>query len=360
MQIGIDSFLENVPDAITGQIISPAQRVENWLEEIALADQLGLDSFGVGEHHRLDFVSSAPAVLLAAAAVRTKNIRLTSAVTVLSSDDPIRVFQDFATVDLLSKGRAEIVVGRGSFTESYPLFGHDLSDYDVLFSEKLELLLKAREKAEVVWEGTHRAPLKGEGVYPRPYQDPLPIWIGVGGSMNSFIRAGTLGLPLMVAIIGGEPHRFRMLVELYRDAGKKAGHAPEKLKVGIHTLGFLSDTTQQAADELYPAYSKMFSKIGRERGWPPTNRAAFDATRSAKGALMVGDAETVAEKILSVDEALGGLSRFTIQFTLGSLPHAKTMKAIEILGTMVAPMVRKELASRTRVVDAPILSTITT
>jgi probable LLM family oxidoreductase len=345
MQIGIDSFVEITPDTATGMTVSAAERVRDLLEEIELADQVGLDVFGIGEHHRPDYLASAPAVILAAAAARTKRIRLTSAVTVLSSDDPVRVFQDFATVDLISQGRAEIVVGRGSFIESYPLFGLDLEEYDSLFSEKLELLLKLRKETHVQWSGKHRAPLTGQGIYPRPVQNPLPVWIGVGGTTESFIRAGTLGLPLVVAIIGGEPRRFRSLIDLYRESGRRAGHAPEELRVGIHSLGFLADTTAQAADELFPAYAQTFTRIGQERGWPPVTRRQFDATRGPTGAMIVGDPEGVAEKILYENEELGGISRLTIQLTSGTLPHAKVLHAIELLGTRVAPLVRKGLES---------------
>jgi probable LLM family oxidoreductase len=343
LQIGIDSFVETTPDPGTGLTISPAERVRDLLEEIELADQVGLDTFGIGEHHRPEYVASAPAVILAAAAARTKRIRLTSAVTVLSSDDPVRVFQDFATLDLLSQGRAEIIVGRGSFIESYPLFGLDLSDYDSLFAEKLDLLLKIRGNTHVHWSGQHRAALTGQGVYPRPLQNPLPVWIGAGGTPQSFARAGALGLPLVVAIIGGEPHRFRPLVDLYREAGRRAGHDPAQLTVGVHSLGFLADTSTQAADELYPAYAYTFTQIGKERGWPPATRAQFDAMRRATGALLVGDPETVAEKILYENETLGGISRLAIQLTSGTLPHQKVMHAIELLGTRVAPLIRKEL-----------------
>jgi probable LLM family oxidoreductase len=345
MQLGIDSFVETTPDPVTGHTISSAERVRDLLEEIELADQVGLDVFGIGEHHREEFVASAPAVILAAAAARTKNIRLTSAVTVLSSDDPVRVFQDFATLDIISQGRAEIVVGRGSFTESYPLFGYDLNDYDSFFAEKLDLLLNIRENTFVHWSGKHRAALTGQGIYPRPVQSSLPIWVGVGGTPHSFARAGALGLPLAVAIIGGEPHRFRPLVDLYREAGRRAGHTPEELTVGVHSLGFLTDTTTQAADDMYPFYAYMMTRIGKERGWPPTTRAQFDATRTATGALLVGDAEAVAEKILYENEVLGGISRVTIQLTVGTLPHRKVMHAIELLGTRVAPIVKKELAA---------------
>ena len=344
MQIGIDSFAAAIPDPTTGIALSSAERMANLLEEIQLADQVGLDVFGIGEHHRSEFLDSAPTVILGAAAALTKNIRLASAVTVLSAANPVRVFQSFATLDLISKGRAEIVVGRGSFVESYPLFGLALEDYDSLFAEKLDLLLTLRENTHVHWSGKHRAPLTGQGIYPRPIQDSLPIWIGVGGTPASFARAGALGLPLMVAIIGGEPHRFLPLIELYREAGHRAGHAPEKLTVGLHSIGFPGDTTYQAADDFYPGYAHTFTQIGKERGWPPTTRAQFDALRGPTGALLIGDAEAVAEKILYENEALGGISRITFQMSVATMPHAKMLHAIEVLGTRVAPIVRKTLA----------------
>jgi probable LLM family oxidoreductase len=344
LELGIDSFVETMPDPVTGAIIGPADRMRELLEEVELAEQVGLDVFGIGEHHRKEFVASAPAVILAAAAARTKRIRLASAVTVLGSDDPVRVFQDFATLDLISNGRAEIVVGRGSFTESFPLFGYDLNDYDSLFIEKLELLLKIRETTHVHWSGKHRAPLTGQGVYPRPVQDPLPIRIGVGGTPNSFVRAGTLGLPLVVAIIGGEPRRFRPLIDMYRQAGLRAGHSLEQLSVAVHSLGFIAETTGQAAETLYPVWAQTFTRIGKERGWPPATRGQFDATRGPTGALLVGDPEAVAEKILYENEALGGFSRLSFILTPGTLPHHKVLKAIELLGTRVAPVVKKELA----------------
>jgi probable LLM family oxidoreductase len=345
MQIGVDSFGAVISDPATGLAIHPVQRMENLLEEIELADQVGLDVFGIGEHHRAEFLDSAPAVILAAAAARTKNIRLSSAVTVLSAADPVRVFQEFATLDLLSHGRAEIVAGRGSFIESFPLFGLRLEDYDALFSEKLDLLLKIRENTNVHWAGRHRAPLTGQAVYPRPLQNPLPIWVGVGGTPESFIRAGVLGLPLMVAIIGGEPRRFRPLVDLYRETGRQAGHSADRLVVGLHSVGFLGDTAQQAADDFYPGYAHTFTEIGKERGWPPTTRAQFDAVRGPRGALLIGDAETVAEKILYVNEALGGLSRITFQMGVSTLPHQKMLRAIEILGTRVVPILGKQLVA---------------
>jgi probable LLM family oxidoreductase len=344
MQLGVDSFAAAISDPATGLTLDPVERMQHLLEEMELADQVGLDVFGIGEHHRAEFLDSAPVVILAAAAARTKNIRLTSAVTVLSAADPVRVFQEFATLDLISHGRAEIVAGRGSFVESYPLFGLRLEDYDSLFAEKLDLLLKIREDTHVRWSGRHRAPLTGQAVYPRPLQNPLPIWIGVGGTPASFARAGMLGLPLMVAIIGGQPQRFRPLIDLYRETGRRAGHSPEKLIVGLHSVGFLGDTTEQAADDFYPGYAHTFTEIGKERGWPPTTRAQFNALRGPTGALLIGDAETVTEKILYVNEVLGGISRVTFQMGVSTLPHQKMLRAIEILGTRVAPIVRKELA----------------
>ena len=345
MQIGVDSFGAVISDPATGLTISPVQRMRNLLEEIELADQVGLDVFGIGEHHRAEFLDSAPAVILAAAAARTKIIRLTSAVTVLSAADPVRVFQEFATLDLISHGRAEIVAGRGSFIESFPLFGLRLEDYDSLFSEKLNLLLEIRKNTSVHWSGKHRAQLTGQAVYPRPLQNPLPIWIGVGGTPESFVRAGMLGLPLMVAIIGGEPKRFRPLIDLYRETGRRAGHSADKLVVGLHSVGFLGDTTQQAADDFYPGYAYTFTEIGKERGWPPTTRAQFDSVRAPAGALLIGDAETVAKKILYVNEALGGISRITFQMGVSTLPHQKMLRAIEILGTRVVPILRRELGA---------------
>ena len=342
MQIGIDSFAAAHTD--TSRELSATERLNNLIEEIAHADQVGLDVFGIGEHHRKDFLDSAPAVILAAAAARTSRIRLTSAVTVLSSADPVRVFENFATLDLISEGRAEMVVGRGSFTDSFPLFGFRLEDYDSLFAEKLDLLLKIRDNEHVTWSGKHRPALTGQGVYPRPVQNPLPIWLGVGGTPGSFARAGTLGLPLMVAIIGGQTHRFRSLVDLYREAGQRAGHSPDRLKVGVHSLGYVAATTQEAADDFFPGYARAFTDIGKERGWPPVTRAGFDAQRGPQGALLVGNPDEVAEKIIRHSEALGGVSRFTFQMNAASLPHAKLMRAIELLGTRVAPALRKELA----------------
>lgn len=337
MQLGIDSFVAVRPDPLTGIVPSPVERFSDLLEEIALADESGVDVFGIGEHHRHDFLDSSPAVILAAAAARTKRIRLTSAVTVLSADDPVRVFQDFATLDLISRGRAEIIAGRGSFVEAYPLFGLDLDDYDSLFREKLDLLLRLRSRTEVTWSGRHRAALSGQGVFPRPLQTPLPVWLGVGGTPASFARAGELGLPLMVAIIGGQPHRFRPLIDLYRKSGAQAGHPPEALRVGLHMLGYVADTEQRAADEFFPGYARAFTEIGRERGWPPVTRAHFDALLGAGGALLVGAPEGVAEKIRAVSAALGGVDRVSFQMSVASLPHEKMLQAIRLLGTEVRP-----------------------
>jgi probable LLM family oxidoreductase len=345
MEIGVDSFAIAISDPVTGKTTKPVDRLHQLLDEIELADKVGLDLFGIGEHHRAEFLDSAPAVILAAAASRTKNIRLTSAVTVLSAADPVRVFQEFATLDLISNGRAEIVAGRGSFIESFPLFGFDVEDYDSLFAEKLELLLNIRENTHVHWSGKHRPALTGQAVYPRPLQNPLPIWVGVGGTPASFARAGVLGLPLMVAIIGGEPHRFRPLIDLYREAGLRTGHKPEQLKVGLHMIGFVADTTKEAADVFFPGYAHTFTEIGKERGWPPTTRAQFDALRGPKGALLIGDVDTVAKKILYVNEALGGVTRITFQMGVSAVPQPKMLRAVELLGTGVAPAVNQQLTA---------------
>ena len=339
MQIGIYSFAETTPDAVTGETISAAERLRDLLEEIELADQVGLDVFGVGEHHRPDFSVSSPAIVLAAAASRTRQIRLTSAVTVLSSDDPVRVFQDFATLDLLSGGRAEIMVGRGSFIESFPLFGHDLGEYDELFTEKLELLLRVRAKEHVTWSGRHRAPIDNLAVYPRPVQDPLPVWIAVGGTPASVVRAGTLGLPLALAIIGGAPERFVPLIDLYRNAGARAGHDPATLAVSINSHGFIADTSQQAADDAFPPYAVTMGKIGRERGWPPPTRARFEVERAPHGSMLVGSAQEVIDKMLFEHELFRN-DRFLIQFSVGTMPHANIMRSIELFGSVVAPAVR--------------------
>ena len=343
MQIGIDSFAAAFDD--TSSAVSASDRLRHLVEQIEFADQVGLDSFGVGEHHRREFLDSAPAVILGAAAARTHRIRLTSAVTVLSAADPVRVFQEFATLDLLSQGRAEMVVGRGSFIEAFPLFGLQLEDYDSLFAEKLDLLLKIRENEQVHWSGKHRAPLTGQAVYPRPVQNPLPVWLGVGGTPKSFARAGALGLPLMIAIIGGEPRRFRPLVDLYRETGMRAGYSLDRLKVGVHAVGYVAATSREAADDFFPGYARAFTDIGKERGWPPITRAQFDAQLKPDSALLVGNAEEVVEKIGRYDEALGGFSRLTFMMNAASLPHEKLMQAIEAIGTRVAPALSPGLAA---------------
>ena len=341
MEIGIHTFASaNFKDE-NGELISNSQALEELLERIEYADKIGIDEVGIGEHHRKEFLDSAAHIILSAAAARTKNIRLTSAVTVLSVSDPVRVFQNFATLDLISNGRAEIIAGRGSFTESYPLFGYNMHDYNALYAEKLDLLLNIRDNEVVNWAGKFRPDLVEQAVYPRPVQDPLPIWVGVGGTPESFVRAGVLGLPLMVAIIGGETHRFAPLVELYRNAGEKAGHGPEKLKVGVHSLGYIAETREQAIKEFFPGYAEMFTKIGRERGWPPVTMSHFESQIGPTGALVVGNVEEVAEKVLRHSEALGGLSRFSFQLDVAGLSHQQLMKAIELIGTKVSPLVNK-------------------
>ena len=347
MQIGIDSFAAAFTEDSLG--VSASDRLLNLVEEIALADKVGLDSFGIGEHHRREFLDSAPPVILAAAAARTRQIRLTSAVTVLSATDPVRIFQEFATLDLLSKGRAEMVVGRGSSIEAFPLFGFRLEDYDSLFAEKLDLLLKIRENEHVTWSGKYRPALTGQGVYPRPLQNPLPIWLGVGGTPQSFVRAGRLGLPLMVAIIGGETRRFRPLIDLYREAGKKAGHSPEKLKVGLHSPGYVAETTEEAADDYFPGFARAVSDIGKERGWGEMTREDFDAQRGPRGSLVIGDPEEVVEKIIRHGKDLGGISRFTFQMNAASLPHEKLTQAIELIGKRVAPTLHKEIVKENQI-----------
>ena len=338
MEIGIDSF------AASGNQSGPlanAASLTALLERIGLADQAGLAVFGIGEHHRKEFLDSAPSIILAAAAAKTKQIRLTSAVTVLSAADPVRVFQNFATIDLISQGRAEMVVGRGSFIESFPLFGYKLEDYDALFTEKLELLLNIRENEKVTWSGKFRPALHNQAIYPRPYQSTLPVWLGVGGTPASFVRAGMLGLPLMVAIIGGETQRFRPLVDMYREAGERAGHPAGQLKVGLHSLGYVAENTHEAVNDYYPGYAETFTRIGRERGWPPVTRPHFDAQTGPKGALIVGGPEEVAEKILRHSEALGGISRLTFQMDNAGLSHIQLLKAIELIGQEVIPLVNK-------------------
>jgi probable LLM family oxidoreductase len=347
MELGLATFGDLAPDLDTGRTISPSERLHNLLEEIELADQVGLDVFGVGEHHRSDYAVSAPAVVLAAAATRTKNIRLTSAVTVLSSDDPVRVFQQFATVDLISNGRAEIIVGRGSFVESFPLFGFPLDQYDELFSERLDLLLEIRRAERVRWSGKRRAPIEDLGVYPRPVQSPLPVWIGVGGTPQSAVRAGRLGLPMTIAIIGGMPERFSIFVDKYRTAGERAGHDLSRLPVGINSHGYIAETSQAAADEFFGPYSAVMNKIGRERGWTAMTRSDFEASRSLRGALAVGSPQQVIEKVLYQHEIFKH-QRFLAQISVGSMPHRQVMHAIELFGTEVAPAVRRATAGQAK------------
>jgi probable LLM family oxidoreductase len=340
MELGVYTFADMTPGQVTAR-----RRLDDLMEEIELADEVGLDVFGVGEHHRPEYAVSSPAVVLAAAARRTERIRLTSAVSVLGSDDPVRVFQDFATLDLLSHGRAEIMAGRGSFIESFPLFGHDLDDYDELFASKLDLLLALREQERVSWSGRHRPAIEGLGVYPRPVQDPLPVWIAVGGTPQSFVRAGLLGLPLALAIIGGEPARFAPLVQLYRDAARQGGHDPASLQVGVNSHAFVARSSAQAVDVFFGPYAEAMTRLGRERGWPPVTRAAFEASRGPRGALAVGDPQEVAEKMLAEHEIFAN-TRFLAQLGVGTLPHADLLRAIELLGTEVAPVVRAEVARR--------------
>lgn len=342
MELGLYTFADVNPDPALNKGVEAARRLNNLIEEIELADQVGLDVFGLGEHHRPDYAASAPAVALAAAAAKTKNIRLTSAVTVLSSDDPVRVFQQFATLDLISNGRAEIMAGRGSFIESFPLFGYNLEDYDQLFEEKLDLLLAIRDGEQVNWTGEMRAPINGRGVYPRPLQDPLPIWIAVGGTPQSVARAGALGLPMALAIIGGEPRRFAPLVDLYREAARRADQDQAKLKTSINVHGFVADTTEAAAGQFYGPQAEVMNRIGRERGWGPTSRAQFDQSRGPNGALFVGDPETVAEKIVAHHKLFKN-DRFLLQMAIGTMPHEQIMRGIELYGTKVAPLVRKAL-----------------
>lgn len=344
-ELGLYSFAELTPDPGTGEIIIPHQRMQELLESIEHADQVGLDVFGLGEHHRPDFISSAPSVILAAAAARTKRIRLSSAVNVISSDDPVRVFQRFATLDLISNGRAEIMAGRGSFIESFPLFGYDLRDYNELFSEKLELLLKIRDDEHVHWSGKHRAALTGQGVYPRPLQQPLPVWVAVGGTPQSVVRAGRLGLSLALAIIGGRPAQFAPFVELYWDTVRQSGHDPAGLAVSINSHGFIADSAKEARDEAFPYYEMVMNKIGRERGWAPLTRAQYDASCTLEGANFIGSPDEIVEKILYQHEIFGH-QRLLLQFTIGTMPHDKVMRAIELFGTKVAPVVREEIGRR--------------
>ena len=340
MELGLYTFADVNPNPAPGQRgIEGAQRMKELLAEIELADQVGLDVFGLGEHHRADYLASAPAMALAAAAARTKNIRLTSAVTVLSSEDPVRVYQQFATLDLISNGRAEIMAGRGSFIESFPLFGYDLGDYDELFTEKLELLLAIRDQENVTWSGAMRAPIKGRSVYPRALQDPLPLWIAVGGTPQSVARAGALGLPLAIAIIGGEPARFAPLFDLYRQAAAKAGQDPAKLKTSINVHGFVADTDQLARDQFHGPSTEVMNRIGRERGWGPSSRAQYDRSAAPDGALFIGDPETLAKKIIAHHKIFNN-DRFLLQMAIGLMPHDQIMHGIELYGTKVAPIVR--------------------
>lgn len=341
MELGLYTFADMLPDN-TSRSKNTHQRINDLLEEIELADQLGLDVFGIGEHHRPDYAVSSPAIILAAAAVRTKTIKLSSAVTVLSSDDPVRVFQDFATIDQLSGGRAEIMVGRGSFIESYPLFGHSLQDYDELFSEKLDLLLQINQHEVLSWKGKHRPSFDNRGIYPRPYQDSLPVWIAAGGTPASAVRAAKLGLPLALAIIGGMPEQFVSFINLYRQTAEKSGINPAELQIGINSHVYIADNSQKAADELYPSYATMMNRIGQERGWSPLSRQQFEYSRSAKGALLVGSPQEVVDKILYEHELFGN-TRFLAQMSIGDMPHKNILRSIELYGTVVAPAVRKAL-----------------
>lgn len=344
MEFGIYTFVDHTPDPITGQKISAEERHRNLLEEAELADRLGIDVFGVGEHHREDFIASAPGVVLAAIAARTKRIRLSSAVTVLSSDDPVRVFQQYATLDLLSNGRAEIMAGRGSFTESFPLFGFDLKDYDTLYAENLDLLLKLRTEERITWKGKHRAPLNGQAVHPRPVQNPLPVWIAVGGTPESVVRAATLGLPMTLAIIGGEPARFKPYTDLYKEVWQQSGHDPKRLQLAIGSHGFIADTFQEAAELTWPRYQMQMGRIGKERGWGPVGRPQFDFEVSPQGAMLLGDPDTVAKKIFR-EYQLFGFTRFSLQFSVGSMPHDKLLRCIELYATQVIPKVKAMIAS---------------
>lgn len=348
MELGIYSFGDRGRDPRTGQRQTDGQRVRELLEQVELADQVGLDVFGFGEHHREEYVISAPTIIIAAAAARTARIRLTSAVTVLSSTDPVRLFQEFATADLVSGGRVELMAGRGSFIESFPLFGHDTADYEALFAEKLELLLALRQGGPVTWSGAFRAPLRAAEIRPRPEQDPLPLWIAVGGNPPSVARAGYLGLGLAIAIIGGLPERMAPLADLYREAAKEGGHDPATLPIGLNAHGFVGETSKAAADAFWPGYAESMTQIGRERGWPPARRDQFEAGRGPRGHLLVGTPEEVAEKILA-QHAIFGHQRYLLQMDVGGPPHRELMRSIELLGTQVAPIVREEIARRSAV-----------
>jgi probable LLM family oxidoreductase len=342
MELGVYTFADVEPEGVAGKAVKAYQRMKDLLEEIKLADEVGLDVFGVGEHHRKDFVVSAPAVVLGAAAAITKNIKLASAVTVLSSDDPVRVFQSFATVDLLSAGRAQIMAGRGSFIESYPLFGYDLNDYDELFAEKLDLLLQINCQEKISWKGKKRAPINDLGVYPRPYQQSLPVWLAVGGTPASAVRAGSKGLPMALAIIGGMPERFVPFVNLYWESAKKAGHQQTDLQLGINSLGYIAEDSQKASDDYFPSYYAMMNRLGKERGWQPLTREDFEYLRSPKGSLVVGSPQQVVDKILYEHELFNN-TRFLIQMSIGNIEHKKVMRSIELFGSIVAPAVRKAI-----------------
>ncbi len=354
-ELGLYSFAELTPDPLTGNKISPEQRLKDLIETIELADQVGLDVFGLGEHHREEFIASSPQIILAAIAARTTRIRLSSAVTVLSSDDPVRVFQDFATLDLLSNGRAEIMAGRGSFIESFPLFGYDLHDYDALFAEKLELLLKLREQEKISWSGKFRPALNNLGVYPRPLQHKLPVWIAVGGTPQSVMRTGLLGLPMALAIIGGMPERFASFAELYREAYAKGGHDANRLELSINSHGFIADDSKQAADDYFPSVSVLMNKIGRERGWSPLTREHFEASRTLRGSDFVGNPDEIIEKILFQHDIFKH-TRFLLQMSVGTMPHHKMMRAVELYGSKVAPVVREEISKRLHMQDSRVIN----
>ena len=345
MELGLITFADMEPETLPGRGINGHQRIQDLMEEIKLADQLGLDVFGIGEHHRPDYAVSSPAIILAAAAMVTKNIKLSSAVTVLSSDDPVRVFQNFSEVDLLSNGRAEIMAGRGSFIESFPLFGYDLRDYDELFTEKLDLLIKLNQNEEINWKGKHRASIDNRGVYPRPYQSKLPIWLAAGGTPASAVRAATLGLPLMLAIIGGVPAQFVPFINLYKETAKKVGRDMSQLQFGVNNHMYIGEDSQEAADEFFPHYATMMNRVGRDRGWPPLSRQQFEYSRAPKAALMVGSVQQVIDKILYEHEIFGN-TRFFAQASVGTVPHKMIMKSIELFGDKVAPVIRKELGIR--------------
>lgn len=345
MEIGISTFVENTPDPNTGKTLSSYQRMMDLMEEIELSEQVGLDVFAIGEHHRPDFIVSSPAVVLAAAAVKTKNIKLSSAVTVLSSDDPVRVFQDFAQVDLLSAGRAEIMAGRGSFIESFPLFGYDLKYYDSLFAEKLDLLIQLNKREKITWKGQHRPPIHDRGVYPRPYQKELPIWVAVGGTPESVVRAARYGLPVAFAIIGGLPERFKSITDLYRDTYKRNEHDPSKFQLAIHSHGFIADDSQKAGDQFYGPYAYVMSKLGEERGWPAMTRDHYEMMRTIRGSLLVGSPQEIIDKMLFQHEILG-YTRYLLHISVGTLPHSQVMRSIELLGTVVAPAVKKALKDK--------------